>query len=122
MKNLQELLQNIRPLSPLYLEKAQKRLNNLTKPVGSLGKLEEIAQRYSAIKESLTPSIKKKMIATFAGDHGVVAQGTSAYPKEVTIQMVFNMLDGGAAINILGKQAGAEVVVVDIGVDHDFKA
>ncbi|MEW6108274.1 MAG: nicotinate-nucleotide--dimethylbenzimidazole phosphoribosyltransferase [Nitrospirota bacterium] len=102
------------------LEMAQKRLDNLTKPHGSLGRLEEFARRLVAITENTMPVLDKKVIFTFAGDHGVAEEGVSAFPKEVTPQMVFNFLDGGAGINVLARHAGAEVVVVDIGVDFDF--
>jgi len=83
--------------------------------------LEAIARRYAAIRETVDPSITKKVIVTFAGDHGIVAKGVSAYPREVTIQMVLNMLAGGAAVNVLARHVGAEVTVVDIGVDFDFE-
>ncbi len=121
MENLQKILSCIRPVDKDYLKRAKLRLNSLTKPLESLGKLEIVAQRYAAIKEDLNPSIDRKMIFTFAGDHGVVEEGVSAYPGEVTIQMVLNMLAGGAAINVLAKHVGAEVTVVDIGVNHDFE-
>ena len=121
MINVKDMAQCVRPLSDDYLEKAQRRLDNLTKPIGSLGKLESIARRYAAIRETLDPSIEKKVIVTFAGDHGIVAKGVSAYPREVTIQMVLNMLAGGAAVNVLARHVGAEVAVVDIGVDFDFE-
>ncbi len=99
---------------------AQKHLDNLTKPPGSLGRLEEFARRLVAITENRNPLFDRKAIFTFAGDHGVAAEGVSAYPQEVTQQMVFNFLRGGAGINVLARHAGAEVVVVDIGVAHDF--
>ena len=121
VKDLQGMLEGIRCVSRDSLTQAKQKLNTLTKPLESLGTLETIAQRYSAIKEDLDPSTEKKVIFTFAGDHGIVEEGVSAYPKAVTIQMVLNMLDGGAAVNVLAKYAGASVVVVDIGVDHDFE-
>ena len=121
MENLQKVLNGIRPLKEDYLQKAKMKLDSLTKPVGSLGKLEEIAQRYTAIKENMNPSIKRKVIFTFAGDHGVVEEGVSAFPRDVTMHMVLNMLSGGAAVNVLARHVGAEVIVVDIGVDHDFE-
>ncbi len=105
--------------SALFAE-AQKRLDNLTKPQGSLGKLEEFARRVVAITGDKMPVLDKKVIFTFAGDHGIANEGVSAYPKEVTPQMVFNFLRGGAGINVLARHAGADVVVIDIGVDHDF--
>lgn len=120
MEDLQKILEEIRPLDEEWLERAQRKLDNLTKPRGSLGRLEEIARRYAAVKETLSPPVKRKVIFTFAGDHGVVEEGVSAYPGQVTVQMVLNMLAGGAAVNVLAGHAGAEVVVVDIGVNHDF--
>ena len=99
---------------------AQKRLDNLTKPLGSLGRLEEFARRLVAITENKSPILDKKVVFTFAGDHGVTEEGVSAYPKEVTSQMVLNFIRGGAGINVLARHAGSEVVVVDIGVDYDF--
>jgi len=101
-------------------EEAQKRLDNLTKPRGSLGRLEEFARRIVMITGDKMPVLGKKVVFTFAGDHGIALEGVSAYPKEVTPQMVLNFLRGGAGINVLARHAGAEVVVVDIGVDYDF--
>jgi nicotinate-nucleotide--dimethylbenzimidazole phosphoribosyltransferase len=119
-----DLLKNtamaVKPVSEELYAVAQKHLDNLTKPPGSLGRLEEFARRLVAITENKKPVLDKKVIFTLAGDHGVVAEGVSAYPKEVTPQMVFNFLRGGAGINVLARHAGSEIVVVDIGVDHDF--
>jgi nicotinate-nucleotide--dimethylbenzimidazole phosphoribosyltransferase len=117
---MQETINKISGIKGEYLEKAQERLDNLTKPQGSLGRLEEFARRLVAISENTMPEIDKKVIFTFAGDHGVAEEGVSAFPKEVTSQMVFNFLNGGAGINVLARHAGAEVVIVDIGVDFDF--
>src|SRR3989338_4008403 len=113
-------LREIPAINEKFYETAQKRLDNLTKPQGSLGRLEEFARRVVAITENLMPELDKKAIFTFAGDHGVADEGVSAFPKEVTTQMVLNFLNGGAGINVLARHAGAEVVVVDIGVAHDF--
>ncbi len=101
-------------------EEAQKRLDNLTKPQGSLGRLEEFARRIVSITGNKMPMLDRKVVFTFAGDHGIADEGVSAYPKEVTPQMVLNFLRGGAGINVLARHAGAEVVVVDIGVAYDF--
>ncbi len=120
MELLKKTIKGISPVNESFYEIAQKRLDNLTKPPGSLGRLEEFARRLVAITENTMPVLDKKVIFTFAGDHGVTEEGVSAYPKEVTTQMVFNFLRGGAGINVLARHAGAEVVVVDIGVDHDF--
>jgi nicotinate-nucleotide--dimethylbenzimidazole phosphoribosyltransferase len=119
-RRLEEKLAAIQPVKEEWLSRVQMRLDSLTKPVGSLGQLEEIARRYAAIAENLSPALGRKIIYTFAADHGVVAEGVSAYPKEVTYQMVYNFLRHGAGINVLARHAGAEVVVVDIGVDHEF--
>ncbi len=96
--------------------KIRAHLDNLTKPVGSLGFLEDLAANYCLMTGTITPQLGKKRIVTFAGDHGVAAEGVSAYPSEVTPQMVYNMLAGGAAINVLTKHIGADLQVVDIGV------
>ena len=121
MEVRKRIMQKIAPLKKEFMENAQKRLDDLTKPVGSLGRLEEFARRLVAITEETMPALGRKIIFTFAGDHGVVAEGVSAYPKEVTPEMVFNFLHGGAAINVLARHAGAEVLVVDIGVDYTFE-
>lgn len=120
MDLLNKALKNIKPLNKEWYVLAQKHLDNLTKPLGSLGRLEEFAKRLVAIAENKSPILDKKVIFTFAGDHGVTEEGVSAYPKEVTQQMIFNFIRGGAGINVLARHAGAEVIVVDIGVDHDF--
>mgnify|MGYP005857987185 CR=1 FL=1 len=121
MNLLNETLKNIKAVNDDWYKKAKVRLDNLTKPLGSLGRLEEFAMSLVAITENEKPSIDKKAIFTFAGDHGVTEEGVSAYPKEVTPQMVFNFLRGGAGINVLARHAGADVIVIDIGVDYDFE-
>lgn len=119
-KRIRERLEAIQPLKEKFLAEAQARWDALTKPQGSLGQLEEIVKQYVAIVENLKPQITKKIIFVFAADHGVAAEGVSAYAQEVTAQMVYNFLAGGAGINVLARYIGAKVVVVDIGVDHDF--
>src|SRR4030067_320657 len=114
------VLREIPAINEKFYEGAQKRLDNLTKPQGSLGRLEEFAKQLVAITENPLPVLDKKAIFTFAGDHGVADEGVSAFPKAVTPQMVLNFLNGGAGINVLARHTGAEVVVVDIGVDYDF--
>src|SRR5881296_2635006 len=94
---------------------AQRHLDSLTKPPGSLGRLEEIAARLAVLRGG-TPRVERPVIFTFAADHGVVAEGVSAYPQVVTAQMVENFLRGGAAVNVLARQAGARVIVADFGV------
>jgi nicotinate-nucleotide--dimethylbenzimidazole phosphoribosyltransferase len=121
MELLNKTLAKIQPVDEEFLAKAQAKLDNKTKPLGSLGRLEEMARRVAAIKEDLTPDTAKKIIFTFAGDHGIVEEGVSAFPKEVTPQMVLNFLRGGAGVNVLARHVGAEVRVVDVGVDFDFE-
>lgn len=121
MELFEKAAKAVKPVNEEWFAAAQKRLDNLTKPPGSLGRLEEFARRLVAITENARPELGKKVIFTFAGDHGVVDEGVSAYPREVTPQMVFNFLRGGAGINVLARHAGADVVVIDIGVDFDFK-
>ncbi|MBM3223407.1 MAG: nicotinate-nucleotide--dimethylbenzimidazole phosphoribosyltransferase [Candidatus Tectomicrobia bacterium] len=106
----------IQPLDPQLATLAQQHLDRLTKPPGSLGRLEELARRYVAITGQVSPRITGKAVVVFAADHGVTAEGISAYPQEVTAQMVQNFVRGGAAINALARHAGADVRVVDIGV------
>ena len=113
-------LARIRPVNQGLLAQAQLKLDNKTKPPGSLGRLEEFARRMAAISGVMVPDTSKKVIFTFAGDHGIVEEGISLYPSEVTTQMVFNFLNGGAGVNVLARHSGVEVRVVDVGVDHDF--
>ncbi len=120
MTDLSQVISRIEPIDPTWLAQAQERLDFLTKPPGSLGRLEELAARYVAIRQELMPTLEKKRIVVFVADHGVVAEGVSAFPQEVTFQMVYNFLRGGAGINVLGRHVGATVEVVDIGVVYDF--
>ena len=106
----------IQPLDEQVMVLARERQLQLTKPTGSLGRLEEIAVRMAGITRSVQPIIKRKAVVVMAADHGVTVEGVSAYPAAVTPQMVLNFVHGGAAINALARQADAEVVVVDIGV------
>jgi len=121
MSRIDETVKKIKPIDRSFHEKAQARLDILTKPQGSLGRLEEFAMRLVGIYRSEMPELPRKIIFTFAGDHGVASAGVSAFPKEVTPQMVFNFIRGGAGINVLARQAGADVAVVDAGVDFDFE-
>jgi nicotinate-nucleotide--dimethylbenzimidazole phosphoribosyltransferase len=94
----------------------------LTKPPGSLGRLENLAVWYGSVRGAARPGLPQKTVVVFAADHGVAAESVSAYPQEVTAQMVYNFLRGGAGINVLARHAGARVVVVDVGVAQDFPA
>ncbi|MBW1806051.1 MAG: nicotinate-nucleotide--dimethylbenzimidazole phosphoribosyltransferase [Deltaproteobacteria bacterium] len=116
MELLKKTLEKIQPVSEDWITKAKERQDNLTKPRGSLGQLEEIAIRVSAIRKEGKPSISKKEVFVFVGDHDVVSEGVSAYPQEVTALMVRNFLAGGAGINVLARCAGADVSVIDIGM------
>ena len=117
---LQELIDSIKPVDKKFFTIAQNRLDMLTKPQGSLGRLEEFCKTLVGITENPMPDISRKVIFVFAGDHGIVEEGVSAFPKEVTRQMVKNFLARGAAINCLASHVGAEVVVVDTSVAYDF--
>jgi nicotinate-nucleotide--dimethylbenzimidazole phosphoribosyltransferase len=120
MDIVETTLARIKPVNSDLLAQAQARLDNKTKPLGSLGRLEEFARRVAAISGNMAPDVSRKVVFTFAGDHGIVEEGVSLFPKEVTPQMVFNFLAGGAGVNVLARHAGAEVRVVDVGVDFDF--
>jgi len=120
MNELTQIIAQIEPVDQAWLARAQERLDSLTKPPGSLGRLEELAARYVAIRRDPMPTLENRWVVVFAADHGVVAEGVSAYPQDVTYQMVYNFLRGGAGINVLARQARARVEVVDIGVKHDF--
>jgi nicotinate-nucleotide--dimethylbenzimidazole phosphoribosyltransferase len=120
--NLQETLSRIRPIDPSWLDRARARQLELTKPPGSLGRLEEIANRMAAIQETLAPAADPARVVLFAADHGVCAEGVNPYPQAVTAQMVANFLRGGAAINALARSAGVDLEIVDAGVAHEIPA
>jgi nicotinate-nucleotide--dimethylbenzimidazole phosphoribosyltransferase len=113
---LNEAISNIKPLNKDAQEKAWKRWDSLTKPPRSLGRLEEIVVQLAGITGNPFPKMRKKAIAVMAGDHGIARNRVSAYPQEVTVQMVKNFLDGGAGINAIASTANADVFVVDVGV------
>lgn len=119
---LENTIKNIKAPDQKIMEQAQAHQDSLTKPVGSLGRLEELAVKVCGIQSRINPSVNKKRVVVFAGDHGVVEEGVSAYPKEVTSQMVYNFLRSGAGINAIAGTAGAQVEIVDIGVDYEFPA
>jgi len=98
------------------MEKAKARQDTLTKPTGSLGRLEELSVQIAGIQGKPLPQIKNKAVIVMAADHGVATRGTSAYPQEVTAEMVLNFLHGGAGINVISRQVGARVIIVDMGV------
>jgi nicotinate-nucleotide--dimethylbenzimidazole phosphoribosyltransferase len=116
MEKMKETINRIKEVDYALGEKAQERLDNLTKPQGSLGRLEEFAKQVVAITGNEKPRFVNKVIFTMAGDHGIAEEGISAFPQEVTPQMVYNFIRGGAGINVLAKHVGARVIVVDMGV------
>jgi len=116
MTQLEEIIKQIQPLDVAAMQAARERQNKLTKPQGSLGRLEELSIQLAGITANQFPSVENKTVIVMAADHGVTREGVSAYPAEVTPQMVLNFLHGGAAINVLARQANANVVVVDMGV------
>ncbi len=117
---LEETLERIVPIDRSIEAEAQGLLDQLTKPQGSLGRLEELALRLACIQGEVPPRLGLKLLFVCAADHGIVEEGVSAYPREVTAQMTTNFIQGGAAINVLARHVGVDVRVVDIGVDHDF--
>jgi nicotinate-nucleotide--dimethylbenzimidazole phosphoribosyltransferase len=119
---LDPILRDLEPPSEAWRQRARQHLDTLTKPLGSLGRLEDLAAQIVAIrKEKLVESLKKG-VYVFAADHGITAEGVSAYPREVTHQMVLNFLAEGAAINVLARMHGVALRVIDVGVDADFQA
>jgi nicotinate-nucleotide--dimethylbenzimidazole phosphoribosyltransferase len=117
-----DTLAAITPIDTSVSDAVQAHLDDLTKPQGSLGRLESIAMAYCLARGTAQPVCERKRVVAFAADHGVTAEGVSAFPAEVTPQMVMNMLAGGAAINVLTRHAGTELKVVDIGVNDPLDA
>ncbi len=115
-----QAIERITPADTAAMARAEARQLNLTKPPGSLGRLEEISIRLAGIFGTERPVIRDKAVIVAAGDHGVVAQGVTGYPQEVTAQMVLNFLSGGEAISVLCRQLGVRQVIVDAGVVSDL--
>jgi nicotinate-nucleotide--dimethylbenzimidazole phosphoribosyltransferase len=116
MEILEKTIERISGLDEAAMAAARHRQDTLTKPLGSLGRLEEISVHLAGIFAQSIPTLRNKEIILAAADHGVAAEGVSAYPQEVTAQMVLNFLGGGAAINVLSRYVGAKVTVIDVGV------
>jgi nicotinate-nucleotide--dimethylbenzimidazole phosphoribosyltransferase len=120
MSLLEETLSSIAPLDAAAKAAAHARLEALAMPYWALGRLMDLAEELAGMTGSMKPPVERKAIVVMAGDHGVVADGVSAYPQEVTLQMVANFVAGGASINALARQVGARVDVVDMGVAGDL--
>jgi len=120
MTEFDELIKRIEPADTQWADKARERLSSQIRPRGSLGQLENIATRLVAMKRNMNVDLSKKIIFVMAGDHGVALEGVSAYPQEVTPQMVYSFTQGWATINVLGRHAGAMVRIVDCGVASDM--
>ena len=120
MSNYQHVLKNISSPSIAISRQAQAHLDNLAKPPGSLGKLEEITARLCAISGNLSPSIVKRCVIVLAADNGVIAEGVASAPEEVTAFQTLNMLDGVAGISVLAKQFNADLFITDIGINADL--
>lgn len=119
-RQLMTAIDAIEPLNAEAMSAAEAHLNNLTKPPGSLGKLENIAIQAAGVTGDIAAKFSKRAVIVMAGDHGVCEEGVSAFPAEVTPQMVLNFLAGGAAVNVLARGAGADVFCVDAGVNADL--
>ena len=117
-----QAIEQIRPADAEAMSRAEARQQNLTKPPGSLGRLEEVSIRLAGIYGTERPSVGGKAVIIAAGDHGVVAQGVTAYPQEVTAQMALNFLAGGAAISVMSRRLGIRQVIVDAGVAAEIPA
>jgi nicotinate-nucleotide--dimethylbenzimidazole phosphoribosyltransferase len=113
---LADITQGIKPVDPQWIEKARQRTAQLVMPFRALGRLHDISEQICAIQKTLDPSIDRKAFLVMAGDHGIAAEGVSAYPQEVTGEMIKTFLTGGAGINVLARQIGAEILVVDMGI------
>lgn len=121
MSLLERTLKEIYPQDSDSRDKAKKRLESLAMPHWSLGDMMDVAIDLAGICRTINPPTSPKVIVTMAADHGVVEEGISSFPKEVTIQMIDNFIRGGAGVNVLARQAGADVLIVDMGVDADLR-
>ncbi|MEM9329194.1 MAG: nicotinate-nucleotide--dimethylbenzimidazole phosphoribosyltransferase, partial [Bacteroidota bacterium] len=118
---IESLQQAIAPVNNALDKEIWAKLNDKTKPPGSLGRLEDLAFQIARVQQSLTPSLKKPVVVVFAGDHGIAASGLiNPFPQEVTYQMVMNFVNAGAAINAMSRVAAMQITVVDAGVNHTF--
>src|SRR5689334_17166544 len=117
--SIEKLIQHIRTLNEAAMQAPRARQDTLTKPQGSLDRQEALSIRNAGITGQARPHMREKLVTVMAGDHGVTAEGVSAYPSAVTAQMLANFLEGGAAVNVLARQMGARIIVVDMGVDAD---
>jgi nicotinate-nucleotide--dimethylbenzimidazole phosphoribosyltransferase len=122
MRLLDKSISAIQPPDQSVHQAALQRLADQARPQGSLGILEPLAARLAGIAGTLDVHFQKKIIVTCAGDHGVVEEGVSLFPREVTPQMVYNFVQGGASVSVLARHSGASVRVADLGVNHDFPA
>jgi nicotinate-nucleotide--dimethylbenzimidazole phosphoribosyltransferase len=120
MRQLEEIIKGIQPVEQKWIQRARQRTAQLVMPTRALGRLHEISERLCGIRQTLEPTINQKAILVMAGDHGVVEEGVSAYPQEVTPAMVRTFLAGGAGINAISRQVGADVWVVDMGIVSDL--
>ncbi len=121
MNRLADIIKMIKPLDEKAMSQAQSRQDTLTKPPGSLGRLEELSVQLAGIQGKVMPQVKDKVIIIMAGDHGVVAEKIGNWPQTITAQMVANFLRGGAGINVLARQTGTRITVVDMGVASNLK-
>jgi nicotinate-nucleotide--dimethylbenzimidazole phosphoribosyltransferase len=120
-QKLMDIIQQIKPIDDTWMEKAQNHTAQLVMPPRALGRLHDISERLCGIQNTLTPSAGQKAILIMAGDHGIAAEGVSAFPQEVTGQMVLTFLSGGAGINAISRHMGADVWVVDMGIIPDMQ-